>query len=150
MKTGDWVAIYAALVSTIALVWNIHRAYTDRGKLSVGCSWREGNRMSRETEGGGRFSISTGGIILSWTITNVGKRPLTIRNVGPVQSESGKECVFHQVHKTLAPSEQVTFETSFNKKDAIKLIQLSAWDTEDREYRAAVKDFEALKAIRDL
>jgi len=91
------------------------------------------------------MTLSTGGLVLSWTITNVGTKPLTIRSVGAVFSGSGGKPVSREVNKLLAPSAQATFETPFDKKDVIKVRRLCAWDSADREYRAAVENFEELK-----
>ena len=49
MSQRDWVATYAAFVSTIALGWNIYRAYSDRGKLKVRCHRQEGHDIGSET-----------------------------------------------------------------------------------------------------
>jgi hypothetical protein len=148
MSANDWVAAYAALVSTIALGWNIYRAISDRGKLYVRCHWREDSKVVRDLPGGGRFTISSEGLVLRWTLTNVGTRPLTIRSVGPVLSEGEGKSLSHSFIRMLAPSEEASFETSLAKTEARKVCALSAWDTGNREYRAPREDIEALKNLR--
>jgi hypothetical protein len=146
MSAGDWVAAYAALVSTIALGWNIYRAYSDRGKLSVRCQRREGDTIPHEDRGA-RFTVSRADPVLRWTLTNIGTRPLTIRSVGAVLSESGRKAVSTNLDRILAPSAEMTVETFLAKTDARKVSALSAWDTRGREYRAPLEDLEAIRNL---
>jgi hypothetical protein len=73
------LAVWGAIVSTIAIIWNIYNSITDKGKLKVDCYI--GNRV-----------ISGVGLVderlLVWNITNVGKRDIIISHVGGKLSDS--------------------------------------------------------------
>jgi hypothetical protein len=67
------LAKWGAVVSTVAIIWNIYNSLKDKGKLKVDCYI--GNQV-----------ISGTGLIkerlLVWNITNVGKREIVISHIG--------------------------------------------------------------------
>ena len=73
-----WIALYAAVVSSIALGWNIYRALTDKGKLRVHCSI-------------GDLIIPDGpedeNDCLVYKITNVGRKPVLVTHIGGTMKE---------------------------------------------------------------
>jgi hypothetical protein len=148
LSLRDWMAAYAALVSSIALAWNIYRAYSDRGKLRVRCQCRKRDEIAH---GQYRFSVRFDprtNVVLHWTLTNVGTKPLMVTRVAAVLLERGKESASENINKMLAPEEEETLETRLAKLEASKIHALSAWDTLGREYRAPREDREAVRNLK--
>lgn len=65
-----FLAVYGALVSTIALAWNVIRHLRDRGRLSVTAYI---GKMLPDTTNKSYFVIA---------MTNVGRRPLMVKGIG--------------------------------------------------------------------
>jgi hypothetical protein len=69
--TTFW-AIWGAVVSTIAITWNVWRDLTDRGKLDIMCY----------------MGLLVGGVIpdeglkLIYRVTNVGRKPVVLTHIG--------------------------------------------------------------------
>ena len=84
-------AIYGAVLATIVLAWNVAEFFLDRGKFKVWC-------MIGRTHPGktGIIDVGDSGDIrasdnLYWYVTNVGRRPLTLRCVGGIYDPKTKK-----------------------------------------------------------
>jgi len=75
-------AIYGAVLATIVFAWNVYQFFLDKGKFRVSCM------IGRMLPGGIGFTpVDDSQEInasdqLYWYVTNVGRRPLTLRSVG--------------------------------------------------------------------
>lgn len=73
------LAIWGAVVSTVAIIWNIYNSLKDKGKLKVDCYI--GNQV---VEGVGIVKKQ----LLVLNITNIGKRDIIISHIGGKLSDS--------------------------------------------------------------
>jgi hypothetical protein len=73
-----FLAIWGAVVSTIAIVWNVRRDLVDRGKLRVVC-YRGGLR--------GGYGPPDPKTYLVYNVTNVGRRPVIVTNLGGARNK---------------------------------------------------------------
>lgn len=68
-----FLAIWGAVVSTIAIIWNIRRDLADRGKLHVVCY--RGHTVGDSTAGDAKLR-------LVYNVTNTGRRPILVTHIG--------------------------------------------------------------------
>lgn len=99
MTVTDILAFWGAILSTSAVVWNAHRDIGNRGKLSISgyIGHLHGNPNKK---------------ILLITVTNIGRRPITIINWGthiPSNSDNGQMHFYmgNELPKTLDESKYV-------------------------------------------
>lgn len=118
------VAVYGAVLSTIAIVWNIIREVTNRGRLRVNVSLAE------------IFSAGVGRIAtdkLWYKVTNVGRQPIWLSQIGGGLS-NGKHFLI-TVQKQFPIKLDPGQEFSDASADASqldgpeKILFLGAWDT---------------------
>ncbi len=73
MSVTTGLAIYGAVVSTLALVWHVYRDVTDRGRLRVQCYI--GNLV-------GGVGPPDSQDYLTYKITNIGRKPVMVTHAG--------------------------------------------------------------------
>ncbi len=93
-----WIALYAAVVSSIALGWNIYRALTDKGKLRVHCY------ISNVINLGGPKDEND---YLAYEITNVGRERVLVTHIGGTMKEKNFSLSPNQIEwpRMLGPGE---------------------------------------------
>lgn len=144
MDTKDWIAIYAAFVSTAVACWNVYTYKIDKGKLKVRCyvdyDWIDGRRISHHP-------------LIAYELTNVGRKPLYIQKIGgELRGENRHQFEMSNVDKfplRLEPGEQVVFYLTEESVDFNKIKTLHVYDTFGKAYRPGKAEFELiLKTIR--
>lgn len=68
------LAIWGAIVSTIAVIWNIYTNITNRGKLKLRCQLIEVSDLESGEVYPGEY--------LAWSITNIGRYPIPVVSIG--------------------------------------------------------------------
>lgn len=132
------VAIYGAVLSTIAIIWNIIREITNRGRLRVNVS-----RAQIFLPGEVRIDVSSGAVNIHspdklwYKVTNVGRQPLWLSQIGG-GTAGGKEFLLattKQLPIKLDPGETFDdFSAEASQLDKHldgpeKVTFLGAWDT---------------------
>ncbi len=141
MTTTDFLAIWGAIVSTVAVVWNVFRDLNDRTKLSVRVSI---SRMVPDP---------TNRDYLVVTMTNIGRRPVMIKSWGAEfakKSEGKPFALFipRQLPKLIAESEY-HMEWSHDLQSLRPEIKsIFVVDSSDKHWKAPKKDVK--RVIRDL
>jgi hypothetical protein len=102
MSATTIIAIYGAVLSTLVLLWNLYRDATNRGKLRVECSLE--------------YKFITGihddTLYLFHKVTNIGKQPIMLTNVGGTTKNKGDSIIGHSaIPRMLHPGEYVHIET---------------------------------------
>jgi hypothetical protein len=134
------LAAYGALVSTVAVLWNVFRDVTDRGKLRVHCYLGK---------------IVTGSTIdprtyLIYQVTNVGRRAAVVTNVGGRRTKQpGDEWLAFVIKprnlpKTLQPGEYL-MEYSPDLAGLTRVTKFEAYDSHGRYYRAPRADLREIR-----
>lgn len=139
-----WVAIYAAIVSTVALLWNVMREFVfDRSRVRINADVRDLVAIG----GGGTVKKD----VLFIEVTNVGRVPVTISGIGG-KYDDGKKFMIIPNHtrlpKRLERGERM--QEMSEDRDGIHKMQthlnsLECWDTYGRYHRMPKK---ALKKLR--
>jgi hypothetical protein len=135
------LAVWGAVISTIALAWNIIRDSTDRGRLRVKCY------IGNFVGGPGPRDPND---YLIYKITNVGRRPITVTSFGgELKKPDGTKKHFvvipRSLPKTLHPGEYVLEYAEEPARIAAEAERLTVYDSHDRTYAASRRD---LKEIR--
>jgi len=131
------LAIWGAILSSITFGWNLFRDFMQRGRLRVTCY--VGNIFGDPT-------ISSKKLLLVWNVTNIGKEPVVLTNIGG----SYRKTAFvvntrNPLPHTLAASDYFTGfsdDLSVLKPD---LISLTAYDSLGRTFKAPKKAIKELK-----
>lgn len=140
---SDWVAalaIWGAIVATIALAWNVIRDQRDRRKLEV-----------RYIVGGVAGAlVPDEGIHLGIILTNVGRRPVMVQGCAVnVEDKSTTFIIFDKNHglpKMLDEQESYTVLTTDWKKVAEEgITRVYAYDSSGKEWRMKRKLVKRLK-----
>jgi hypothetical protein len=129
-----FLAIWGAFLSTIAIGWNLFRDLSDKGKIRVTCF--VGNIF------GGVESPDTDYLVFN--VTNVGKRPIMITQVGGAHSTKHFMITPRGLPKMLQPGEYVTEytpELTILEKD---IRFLGAWDSFGRIWKIDRKNLRQL------
>jgi len=126
------IGLYGAILSTIL-------ALRDRSKLKVSC-------MVGITIGVG---IPKQENMLSWTVVNVSKQPVTVTHVGGMfENKEGKKIGFFlnrpDLPMKLNYGDRYTFTISGNDVNKDELIELSVYDTLNRKFKCSKKDFKSV------
>lgn len=130
------IAICGALLSSIALGWNIYRQFTDKGRLSVHCFI-------------GKIvpAMSDNRDYLFYRVTNIGRKPLWVTHIGG-GFKDGDNLIMNPhgpMPKELKPGEylsEYTPDLSILNKD---LRFLGAWDSLGKIYKVDKKVLRMLK-----
>lgn len=136
------LAVYGAVVSTVALAWHIFRDVTDRGRLRVHCY------LGRVLDPADAEDNRTH---LIYHVTNVGRRPVMVTHVGgrrradPGDPKTAFMITTRKLPKMLQPGEYVIEHTPDLVEFASRVMALHAIDSHDRRYRAPVRDLRAIR-----
>ena len=131
------LAIWGALLSSVTFGWNLYRDYIQRGRLRVQCFV---GVIVRDP------NVSPKKKWLIWRVTNVGKEPVVLTNIG---GNSGATSFVIDTREplptTLEPGRYFSSQTDdFSILDE-KLKYLAAYDSLDRVFRAPRKVVRQLK-----
>lgn len=131
------LAIWGAILSSIIFGWNLFRDFMQRGRLRVTCY--VGYTFGDPT-------ISSKKLLLIWNVTNIGKEPVVLTNIG---GSFGKTAFIvntrNPLPRTLAAADYFTGfsdDLSVLKPD---LIYLAAYDSLGRTFKAPNKTIKELK-----
>jgi hypothetical protein len=122
------VAIYAAAVSTVALLWNIRRDLRDRGNLRV-------QTMVATDSTFGRLVIADQ---IAWSVVNSGRRPVFLNALGGFYRDGRPFALalaippdrgFEPLPRKLEPGQRELVWTVL-PEDPHSILRLAAWDTE--------------------
>jgi hypothetical protein len=105
MEITEYIAIYAAIISTIVLIWDVKKYNSDRSKISITAGYRRAFHPDGTETPSPEFVIE---------IVNKGKRVANIIEIGFVRY-SGKEVVVSIDRFKLSETESKSFpiENSF-------------------------------------
>lgn len=140
-----FLAIYAAILSTVTFCWNLFRDLRDRGKLKVSGTIR---RIAFG-EDGSQFAVkpdlpvqgASEQLFIVMTVTNIGRRPMRWEGWGgkykdPHQGKTGVFCVPRHLPKIIAEREQHQEYTELeNDLDLRNIKYFSIWDGADGEWK---------------
>lgn len=131
------LAIYAAVLSSLTLGWNLYREYIHHGRLRVICF--VGNIV-------GDAVISSNKQWLIWRVTNIGKEPVVLTHVG---GSFGQTAFIIDSREplpiTLEPGQYFSSQTDdFSALDE-RLKYLAAYDSLGRIFKAPKKMTRELK-----
>jgi len=95
-----FLAVWGAVVSTAAIVWNVRRDLVDRGKLRVTC-------YLGHLQGG--FGPEDPRLHLVYSVTNTGRRPVTVTHIGGAVTKERHFMIIPrgELPRTLQPGEAV-------------------------------------------
>jgi hypothetical protein len=131
------LAIWGALLSSIAIGWNIFRDLVGRGRLRVSCYI--GNIV------GGPEGIDPNNYLV-WSITNIGKEPVVLTHIGGGFKDKEFMLTPHaQLPRMMQPGEYILeYTNSLNLlEDDLKF--LAAIDSLGKKYKAPRKQVRRLK-----
>ena len=138
MKVTEFLAVWGAVVSTIAILWNVYRDVTDRGKLRVVCYL--GNMV---TPGGSPDPND----YLVWRVANAGLQPVVVTHVGGALAVKHFMITPHaSLPKTLQPGEYFLEYTADLSALDHGLRFLAAWDSLNRTYKITRKNQKQVQA----
>lgn len=135
------LAIWGAVVSTIALGWNIRQGIRDRSRLKVQCSL--GRFVAMDVPSSAPQDPT---LYLVYRITNTGKYPVVVTSVGWTLKDGSHFVVNGRaLPRKLGPGEYV-MEKAIGWQGLLPRARaLWALDAEDREYRFAWRPLRRLK-----
>lgn len=134
------IALYAAVISTLVLVWNIFIYRKDKGKLKVNCYFgREfGDNFQSEIE-------------LHFWITNIGRRDIIVTNLVCIDHNKKNYLIFAgnnnspKLPKTLKPGEFVVEQIkNYEGISKIKIKKLYVSDSIGNKYFVSKKEITKL------
>jgi hypothetical protein len=135
------IAIYGAVLSTIAIVrqWR-----TDRAKIKVSV------RRNMQIFGDPKYRDMTLTVL---TVTNVGRRPVTVTTFGAIGLHPHKSMVAATTQPTLpreiTEGQYITSNWPQDDLDFSKIDYWSAWDSHGREYKLReASRFKHWKSVR--
>lgn len=144
--TTTIIAIYGAILSTLNILWGWYKSFQDKGKLKVHCCIV---RLLYHPLTG----IKDNKQYVDYKITNTGKRPIFLANVGGRTKKSLfiMDPTIYKLPKQLVPGEKV----SFHYPDLLEqidenLLYLCAFDTISNEYKASSKDLKEMIRVKNL
>jgi hypothetical protein len=132
------IAIWGALLSTLAIGWNLYRDLSDRGKLRVSCYIglivQEGVGIEKED-------------LLFWNVTNIGRQPVLLTNIGGQTEDSHFTVKTHQpLSMMLQPGEYFTdYVDDYSNIDIKNLKALTATDSVGKTYQVSRKQLKEVK-----
>jgi hypothetical protein len=138
------IAIWGALLSTLAIGWNLYRDLMDKGRLRVNCYFgmivQEGVGIEKEN-------------VLFWNITNIGRKPVVLTQMGGRFKDNYFVLKQHvTLPRTLQPGEFVTgYMEDFSIMEGKDVKTLTAIDSIGRIYKAPRKQVrEVKKDLKDV
>jgi hypothetical protein len=131
------LAVWGALLSSITFGWNIYRDYIQRGRLRVHC-------FIGQIAGDSR--ISSKKKWLMWRVTNIGKEPVVLTNIGGnLGATSFAINTREPLPATLKPGEYFSSQTYDFSVLTSELRYLAAYDSLGRTFKAPAKNVRELK-----
>ena len=130
------LAVWGAIVSTIAVTWNALRDIGDKGKLRL------------EAMIGTLFGDPTGKNHLVFTMTNVGRRPIMVIKLGGDYKKGSKDPHFvimpKELPKMLKEGEfHIEFYDDLSSLSP-EVIKICAWDSSGKEWKLRKKNLKRL------
>lgn len=138
------IAIWGAVLSTIAIIWSVYRDLTDKGRLRVSCYVG-----SLVTPG---VRIKKGNCLI-WNVVNVGRQPVLLTNIGGMFENNTGFIVqtTTPLPKMLSPGEYVLDHmVDFMSLDGKNLKALVAMDSFGRVFKAPRKQLKELQKRMDV
>lgn len=131
-----FLAIWGAIGSSIMIGWSLYRDLSDRGELKVHC-------YIGQVVGG---SVSSDIDLLVYNVTNTGKRPIMVTNIGG-RLLGKKEFLITtaSLPRMLSPGEYIleySDDLSYLNKD---LLSLWACDSLNKNWKCSRKKLKKLK-----
>lgn len=136
MDITKFLAIWGAILSTVAITWNILRDVSDKGKLKIDAMV-------------GKMSPNhTDRIYLIITITNIGRRPLLIKTLGGMKKKSvkGPRGLFIVPRGLPRILKEGEYHIEFANLSILspELEKISVWDSTGKEWKVSRKNLKRL------
>jgi len=134
-----FVAVWGAVLSTFAVGWNFYRDFSDRGRLKVTCFFG--------LIAGGNLGVEHKDCLI-WTVTNVGRQPVFLKQIGGSLREDRHWVNFGHTDlpKMLKPGEYVVdFMDDFSSINIDEISAFTAYDSLGNTYRAPRKQMKVAK-----
>jgi hypothetical protein len=125
-STTDILAFYGAVLSSLAITWNIYRDLTERGKLHVHCYLGKiaGPNLPPDDKD-----------YLVYSVTNTGRKPIQVTHIGGARRGKDFIVIPRSLPKMLSPGEYVLEYTSDLSVLDTSLRFLAAWDSLNRVHK---------------
>jgi hypothetical protein len=135
MSATTWIAVYGAVISTLAIYLNFRRIYLDRGSLKLTAM------VARRTDD------PSGRCYLSFKITNIGRRPIQVEGLASKRKLIGKKhavMICRNIPKMLSEG-----ETVLEMFDNFRFISdepwsIFVWDSAGKNYRMRRRHLKSL------
>lgn len=135
-----FLAVWGAILSTIALVWNLIRGSRDRGRLKL------------DAMIGKMYPNHTDRNYLVVTLTNVGKRPLLVKGWGVMKGRSAPapRGVFVSPHGLPRMLNESEYHIEYTPELSIldEIARIYAWDSSGKEWDLSRKQLRRLREER--
>jgi len=137
-STTLFLAVWGAVLSTIAIGWNLFRDLTERGKLRVSCYI---GKIVTENVG-----VDPNDYIV-WCITNVGRQPILLTTIGGLNGNKTGFMLKSRIDlpKMLKPGEYVIDHCHELSILGADLKALTAHDSFNRTFKAPRKQIKKMK-----
>lgn len=137
MDITKFLALWGAILSTIAITWNIFRDANDKGKLKI------------EAMIGKMVPDHTDKDYLVITITNIGRRPVLVKSRGGMKKKNvkgarGMYIIPHGLPRMLKEGE---YHMEFTEDLSIispELEKIHVWDSTGKEWEVSKKNLKSL------
>jgi hypothetical protein len=132
------LAIYGAVLSSIALGWHVYRDMTERGRLRVYCYVGD-----IHTPALGKKE----GPVLTWSISNVGRQAVWLQTIGGDLDGDNHFMInpHQQLPRELKPGESFLDYADVGEVDPERLTALWACDSLGRYHKARQGDVDAIR-----
>ena len=131
------LAVWGALLSTGLMGWTIYRDIRDTGRLKVSCGFRHLAIPGESVEED----------VLAYTVTNIGRRPVIVTNVGGTFVKgTGYVTTDPQIPKSLAPGEWFVCLGREHELLFQGIAAIEVFDSLGRRYRAPRKEVAEVNA----
>ena len=130
------LALWGALLSSIAVGWNLYRDLSEKGKLRVTC-------YVGCTIEGGKLDPNK---YLFWNVTNIGRTSILVKSIGGKNKDDTAFFIKEScLPKMLKPGEYIIESVADFSVLSENLKSLNAYDSLGREFKASRKQVEQLK-----
>ena len=144
MNLTQLLAVWGAIVSSVAITWNVFRDIGDKGKLKI------------DAMIGKMYPDYTDRDYLFITITNIGRRPVMVKGWGGRKKKSieGKRGLFIIPRGLPCMLKEGEYHTEYSDDLSIispELEGLHVWDSHGNEWKVSRKNFKRLlKEMEDI
>lgn len=142
-----FLAIWGALASSVTIGWNLYRDMSDTGRLRVHCFI---GKIVGSSEASPDIDY------LAYSVTNTGKRPIMVTNVGGRHREANFIISPRNLPRMLGPGEYFTEWTEDLSKLNKNLVSLFAsdslgkeWSVNKKALRKLLSDATQISAMRN-